>query len=164
MFWKEGLRSLEVAGWSDWWEWKRGSRLFFWRWPVEFIDFALEGSKPCFFKLPGINMTRQGGIKDPNILKKVKLKVDKVIRNGYVEIVSRKHLKSVLNVFHVPKGIDDIRLVYDATKSGLNPCLHAPWFTLPTIDTMVRTLNEDSWCSDNDYGDHFLNFPMRFPR
>ena len=73
LYWKEGLRSLEVAGWSDWWEWKRGSRLFFWRWPVEFIDFALEGSKPCFFKLPELNMTRQGGIKDPNILKKVKL-------------------------------------------------------------------------------------------
>ena len=28
-----GCECLDRAGWSSWWEWRNGSRLFFWRWP-----------------------------------------------------------------------------------------------------------------------------------
>eukprot|EP00978_Attheya_sp_CCMP212_P035281 scaffold152493_cov59-Attheya_sp.AAC.1 len=49
-------------------------------------------------------------------------------------------------------------MVYDGTKSGLNDCLFAPWFALPTMNTMFRSLDVDFWCADNDFLDNFLNY------
>ena len=53
--------------------------------------------------------------------------------------------------FEVPKGLTDIQMVYNGTKSGLNDILWAlwfilwaPWFPLPTIGS--------------DVGEMFLNF------
>ena len=37
----------------------------------------------------------------------------------------------------MPKGEDVIRMVYDGTKLGLNTSFYAPWFALPTIDTLA---------------------------
>jgi len=51
-------------------------------------------------------------------------------------------------------------MVYDGSKSGLNKCLYAPWFALPTIDSMLGTLEQGFWCCDNNIGEHFLTFPM----
>ena len=62
--------------------------------------------------------------------------------------------------FHVPKGERDIRMVYDGRKSGLNTRLYVPWFALPTIDTFSWWVIVGTWCTDNDYGDMFLNFPL----
>mmetsp|Transcript_4997 Transcript_4997/g.7674 ORF Transcript_4997/g.7674 Transcript_4997/m.7674 type:complete len:119 (+) Transcript_4997:1980-2336(+) len=63
-------------------------------------------------------------------------------------------------MFDRPKGDSDIPLVYDGSKSGLNGALWAPWFALPTVETMCRTLEPGYWCADNDYGDQFLNCPL----
>ncbi|KAL7574377.1 hypothetical protein ACA910_008478 [Epithemia clementina (nom. ined.)] len=49
-------------------------------------------------------------------------------------------------------------MVYDGTKSLLNDALFAPWFSLPTVNTMLRTVAEDTWSADNDFGEMFLNF------
>ena len=62
--------------------------------------------------------------------------------------------------FYVPKGEDDIRMVYDGTKLGLNKSLYAPWLALPTIDTLAQWVFVGSWCADNNYCDIFLNFPL----
>ena len=51
-------------------------------------------------------------------------------------------------------------MVYDGTKSGLNDVLYAPWFALPTVDTMTRWVIAGTWLADNDYGDCFLNYPL----
>jgi hypothetical protein len=75
-------------------------------------------------------------------------------------LVMAKMLLSLMDMFDVPKGENDIRLVYNGSKSGLNESLWAPWFCLPTVDTMCRTLFPNSWCGDNDYGEIFLNFKM----
>jgi hypothetical protein len=58
------------------------------------------------------------------------------------------------------KGETDIRMVYNGTKSGLNDCLWEPWFPLPTIDTMLRSVTGGTWMSDNDVGEMFLNFML----
>jgi hypothetical protein len=50
--------------------------------------------------------------------------------------------------------------VYDGTASGLNDALWAPSFWLPTIDSLVRALDADSWMADRDIGDMFLNFQL----
>lgn len=41
---------------------------------------------------------------------------------------------SLTSFFAVPKGEQNIRMVYDEMKSGLNDSLWAPWFALPTIE------------------------------
>ena len=53
-----------------------------------------------------------------------------------------------------------MRIVYDGTASGLNESVWAPSFWLPTIESLVRALDTDSWMSDRDIGDMFLNFQM----
>ena len=63
-------------------------------------------------------------------------------------------------MFHVPKGDEDIQMVYNGTKSGLNAVLYAPWFALPTVDAMNRWVAAGSWLADNDFEDMFLNFPL----
>jgi len=72
--------------------------------------------------------------------------------------VTSEKLWSLLYMFDVPKGETDVRIVYDGSKNGLNDCTWAPWFPLPTVETMCRTLEPNYWCADNDYGDHFHNF------
>jgi hypothetical protein len=50
--------------------------------------------------------------------------------------------------------------VYDGTRSGLNESVHAPWFALPTSDSMTLWVIAGAWLADNDYGELFLNFPL----
>ena len=53
-------------------------------------------------------------------------------------------MKSLTPYFGVPKGVSNIRMEYDASKSGLNESLWAPSFGLPTIDTIVQGIGERS--------------------
>ncbi len=53
-------------------------------------------------------------------------------------------MKLLIKYFVVPKGEDDIRLVYDATANKLNQCVWVPTFWLPTVDLLVRALDKDS--------------------
>jgi hypothetical protein len=46
------------------------------------------------------------------------------------------------------------------TESGLNECLWAPNFWLPSAESLIETMNESSWMGDLDMGEQFLNFPM----
>ena len=48
-----------------------------------------------------------------------------------------KEVESLMFMIHVPKGDSNICMVYDGTKLALNDALHAPWFALPTVDTMT---------------------------
>ena len=62
-------------------------------------------------------------------------------------------------MFHMAKG-DDICMVYDGSKSGLNATIYAPWFALPTAESMTRWVTVWLWLADNSYGECFLNFPF----
>ena len=53
-----------------------------------------------------------------------------------------------------------MRLVYDTTANKLNECVWVPSFWLPTIDSLVRALDEDLWMTDRDVGDMFLNYQL----
>jgi hypothetical protein len=74
-----------------------------------------------------------------------------------------------MSFFSVPKvttydketGLEevlDIRMVYNGSSCGLNGVLWAPWFALPTGDTMARTVGVGYWGGDNDYREMFYNF------
>ena len=65
---------------------------------------------------------------------------DKVIpvrRMGYIET---GEVCSLAHYFHVPKGPDDIRMVYNGTGCGLNASLWAPHFGLPYVTHTTRSL------------------------
>jgi hypothetical protein len=88
-----------------------------------------------------------------------KLKILKVVKRRYLR-TSDVNLKSLIKYFAVPKGEDDIRLVYDAMANRLNECVWVPTFWLPTSNTLVRALDKDSWMTNRDIGDMFLNFQL----
>jgi hypothetical protein len=70
------------------------------------------------------------------------------------------NVRSYIKYFAVPKGEDDIRIVYDATANRLNECVWVPTFWLPTIDSLLRGLDNSSWMTDRDIRDMFLNFQL----
>jgi hypothetical protein len=93
--------------------------------------------------------------KDVTMRRKVQEKLSTVRNRKYID---RGPVKSLTSYFGVPKGDTDIRMVYDATRSGLNHCLWAPGFGLPTVDSLVRGVEEGTWMGDLDIGEMFLNF------
>ena len=54
----------------------------------------------------------------------------------------------------------NIMMVYDATRSGFNRALWAPWFPIPAILSHLRSMVAGTFMSDCDVGDIFLNFKL----
>lgn len=90
-----------------------------------------------------------------DMFQKVAAKLMKWRKRGYMVPGS---VESLMNVFAVKKGDDDIRLLLDGTASGLNDTLWAPWFLLPTAEDHVRGLAPGYYCMDHDFGEMFYNF------
>jgi hypothetical protein len=51
---------------------------------------------------------------------------------------------SLASFFGAPKGDDDIRMVYNGTKSGLNDAAWVPSFWLPTATTLLRMVTSET--------------------
>ena len=155
-----GRDALRRGVGANWWEWSLGSTLFFWRWPQEYRRQARDGVRIFVLddkRLPRY-WKRQQWPKDPAARAKVEEKIQKVRDNrGYLE---RNHVLSLTGFFAVPKGSDDIRMVYDATKCGLNDALWAPNFSLPTVDSIIHSSSKGTWFGDIDLGEMFLNYPL----
>jgi hypothetical protein len=81
----------------------------------------------------------------------------KVRAKGYL---AEGPVKSLTPFFTVPKGNQDVRVVYNGTKGGLNACLWAPWFRLPTIDQHLRAVDTGTYLSDLDVAEQFHNFVL----
>jgi hypothetical protein len=82
-------------------------------------------------------------------------KVVQVRKSGYVSagpVVSGTHY------FSVPKGLDDIRMVYNGTSCGLNDVLWAPRFGLPTVKQTLRSLLPGYLQCDLDVAEQFPNY------
>ena len=154
-----GKKAVDRALKASWWEWDYGSSLFFWRWPEDYQDIACKGVPPMFLSPPPSCKETQPKINDEKLRLMIREKLEKVLKKKYIEITDIQMVESIMYMFDVVKG-DDIRMVYDGSKSGLNDLLWAPWFALPTIDTMTRWTLAGTWLADNDYGEMFLNFPM----
>jgi hypothetical protein len=87
-------------------------------------------------------------------------KLSKVVRRRHLVSLGIK-VKLYIKFFAVPKGEDDIRMVYDATANHLTNCVWVPSFWLPTMDSLVRALDKNSWMTDRDMQDMFLKYPLR---
>jgi hypothetical protein len=176
--WSKGARSTELGAESalgrdvrivrtilwhathtNWFEYGAGSRLAFFRFPLKYSRIARDGV-PINFETEGpTSMAAQPHISDPATRSRVKDKLRKVLRRKYVLRTCRK-IKSLIKYFAVPKGEDDIRMVYDATANGLNDAVWVPTFWMPTVWSLIRTLDTDSWMTDRDIADMFLNFQL----
>jgi len=85
----------------------------------------------------------------------IRAKLQRVQRLGYT---CMGEVSSLTSYFSLPKGKEDIRMVYDGTKSGLNDPIWAPWFPLPTIEAHLQAVRAESFMGDIDIADTFLNF------
>ena len=99
----------------------------------------------------------QSKIQNQDTLEKIRSKVSSVrekryIKNGFV--------KSLIKFFGVPKGDDDVRVVYDGTASGFNDLIWVPSFSLPTVETLLRGTGPNTWMADLDIAEQFLNFNL----
>ena len=129
---------LRRAAGSDYWEWFRGSRLFFWRFPVEDgwqkdardgVEFWHLEDPPTGLHFQNIpTSTRDGELQ-------IRAKVFQLLFRWYLE---KGPPDLVTPRFAVEKAVDesgkvlDIRTVWDAKRNGLNATLWCPKFSLPT--------------------------------
>lgn len=160
-FWHDynvGLDVISRALNASFWEWDAGSMVCFWRWPEDVRSELRDGVKVLFRArdLPHY-WGRQRWPKDERECEQLKAKLLTVIRKGYI---TPGPVKSLTGFFAVPKGVDDIRIVYDATKSGLNKAVWSPNFFLPTMTSVLNHADDQTWYGDIDIGEMFLNYFM----
>jgi hypothetical protein len=144
---------------TNWFEFHAGSRLIHFHFPARYRTMACDGVPVWFERLGPTTRESQPIIADPDLRTKAKDKIIKVVRRRYL-ITSGITIKSLIKYFAVPKGEDNVRLVYDAMANKLNECAWVPSFWLPTIDSLVRALNKESWMTNRNVGDMFLNYQL----
>ena len=69
-------------------------------------------------------------------------------------------MNSLTQYFAVPKGDSDIRVVYDASVSGINALLWDPGFRLPTLSALLHKIYPFSFQLDKDVGEMFHNHTL----
>lgn len=151
-----GMDAIHRASAASFWEWEHGSTVLFWRWP-KFIQEELRDGLRAWFRqrdLPEY-WGRQRWPEDLQQRQQLQEKIHKVIKRGYI---SPGFVKSLTGFFAVPKGTEDICVVYDATKSGLNNAIWTPNFFLPTATTVLNNASPDTYFGDIDLGEMFLNY------
>ena len=153
----EGRQAVGKAADSSFWDWVDGSFPYFWRWQSEIKGDLRDGTRLWVFeeKLPS-NTKRQRMPRDPVVLELMMEKITKVKNRNYIG--KWGNVVNLSNYFPVPKGENDIRLVYDLSASGLNDALWAPRFWMPTMLNVVDCATHTSWFGDVDVGEMFLNF------
>jgi hypothetical protein len=146
---------------ASYWDWDGGSTLIFWRWPKEFRLRARDGV-PVFIisnMLPRYR-SHQPAPKDAEKAEMVRSKLAKVRERSYIE---PGVVFSLTGYFDVPKaGGADIRMVYDASKCGLNDAVWAPNYFNASPESLFNRLESGTWMGDIDVGEFFLNFPLDY--
>ena len=66
-----------------------------------------------------------------------------------------------MQYFYAPKGLDDVRIVYNGTGCGLNAVIWAPHFGLPYVSHTLRSSMQGYYQCDLDIGEMFLNYLLR---
>ena len=151
---------LKRADGASWFEWKDGSALVFLHWH-DLMREARDGFPTQFLE----NQLRQTPKKvyPLSIPKDHKVKAlieDKLNRILQVRYLLRGYVHWDIIFFNVPKSLEDIRLVYDGTKNGINSVVWAPTFFLPTSMSLSRLLQPNTYKMDMDIGEMFHNFVL----
>jgi hypothetical protein len=155
--WLAGSDCIRRCTLATWWDWEAGSRPFHWRWPSEYRKIFHDGLPPWLLSTPKTVTVPQCGEANTGTRELIREKLQKVRSRGYLEA---GYVKALTPFFTVPKGDSDVRLFYNGTKSGLNDCLWAPWFHLPTVGQLLRAVLPGTYMADIDVGEQFLNFVL----
>jgi hypothetical protein len=155
--WAAGRDCIRRTADSTWWKWDVGSSCFFWRWPSFYQGVIRDGMAVLFVAASPTYFTPQPNEWDPEVKRQVAGKLGHARERGYI---GPGRVRSLTSFFSVPKGLDDIRMVYDASKSGLNDAIWVPRFPLPTIATHLRAVECGTYMADLDVGEMFLNFML----
>jgi hypothetical protein len=132
--------AIAQAAATTWWAWDEGSTPFHWRWPRHYMQVICDCLKVYFQHEPPKYRKAQRDVSDKEVKMKMKEKLAKVRKRRYIAPGS---VESLTAFFGVPKGDNDIRLVYDGSVSGLNLTIWVPRFFLPTIRTHLRAVDEN---------------------
>ena len=153
---ESGLDGIRRAEQSSFWNWGGGLTPFFWRWQPEIHGDMRDGTKLYVdkSKLPAFKKAQQLP-KDKTVVERITDKIQKVRLCGYI---AAGLVLSLTSFFQVPKGEDDICIVYNLTACGLNDALWAPSFWMPTIMNVLDCATSDAWFGDVDAGEMFLNY------
>jgi hypothetical protein len=150
-----GYDAVWRAADSTWWDWDWGSAPFYWRWPAEYRKVIRDGLPIWFTGTKPRWRRAQNAERNEATRASVIKKLSKVRKRKYI---SPGTVTSLTDFFSVPKGLDDIRLVYNGSKSGLNDVLWVPTYPMPTGETIIRAVFAHSWMDDSDFAEFFLNF------
>ena len=137
-----GIKAIKKVVNNSWFEWDNGSSMLFWKW--------LYNSRKCVTKcdrswvIKNLPKTWGSPWLPSKYVERAKSieKVAKLINIYYLE---DGFVKSLTGYFAVPKGEQDISVVYNASKSMLNDALWAPNCGLPIIKNVMRNYYCGSW-------------------
>ena len=152
-----GRNVLRSFGASDWWSWKQGSTLIFWRWPKGEQRKAARDGMKAFITGPLPANVKPSRPPKPAEKALMFEKLCGQVRRGYIQL--GRTVKNLVDYFGVPKG-DDIRMVFNGARGGLNDVLWAPNFWLPSAKSATRVLDFEYYNVDLDMGEMFPNFPL----
>ena len=128
----------------SWFEFQAGSRVVHLLFPLRCKKVARDGI-PVFFERSGPTTKEpQLPLQDPVVHAGVRPKIEKVMHRRYMLRLGID-LQSLVKYFAVPKGGNDICIVYDATAKKLYECIWVSSFWLPTLDYLLRTPKNNSW-------------------
>ena len=150
-----GKAALDKCEAASFWEWDEGSYPLFWRWQPSILRDMRDGTE--LWKTGPLPTTKERQLMPPDkaTAALVEDKLDKVRSKGYI---TKGLVRCLTHFFSVPKGEDDIRLVYDMSKSRLNDVLWTPKFWMPMIKHVLFSATHKSWFCDVDVAEMFLNF------
>jgi hypothetical protein len=154
-----GKDAVYRAADSSWWQWDEGSAPFYWRWRMEYRETIRDGLEIWFSGEKPKWRRPQRVEKSPEIHGKVVKKISKVRKRKYI---APGHVWSLTDFFCVPKGNDDIRMVYNGTSSGLNDIILGSLF--PTADCRHSATVGASGYLDGGYGSGRDVFEFCFAR
>ena len=146
------IECLTRAANSTFWEWKDGSRLLFWRWE-HWWKSARDGEILFHESPPPKWMGKNLPAPSEHYELLLRKKEEKLLHRRYIEL---GFVDCIVPRFGVPKGEDDIRLVWDATRNGNNDTLYAPSFWMPTFRTLQDLVIKWLPCSVSDYLDNII--------
>jgi hypothetical protein len=150
---------------NSWFKYPLGSTLLYFCFLVCYRSLALEGVKELYKEKEPTSKHKQPlvGVEEKEVLQK---KIQKFIDRRYLPPIPTK-FESLIKYFAIPKGVignvvQDWRVVFHTGANKLNNCVCAPWFCLPSINSLERIVDKLTLMSDHDMMDMFHNFPLHW--
>ena len=88
------------------------------------------------------------------------LDVEKIAKSIMRRYIEHGKVSVVIPRICVPKGDDDVRVVWDMTRNKVNPGLFASTFYLIGIYSLMDRIDEGRWIADFDCGEMFNNYTL----